>query len=168
MIRLFALPLMLAGLFVSPVTPAADPLYIDNAWQMPELARPDLSGQTRSLSDWRGKVIVLNFWATWCPPCRKEIPIFIDFQTRLGSRGLQIVGIAIDDLDNVRSFSAETGINYPLLIGAGEAFELVRTLGNRIGGLPFTVVVDRGGEVRHTHAGELDAATLQALIDPLL
>src|SRR6185295_19479712 len=77
----------------------------------------DLQGGTKAIATWRGKVLVINFWATWCAPCREEIPEFVRIQARLGARGLQLVGIAIDQPQQVEEFAREFRINYPLLIG---------------------------------------------------
>jgi thiol-disulfide isomerase/thioredoxin len=77
----------------------------------------DLAGKAQALRQWQGKVLVLNFWAPWCPPCREEIPDFIRLQERHGQAGLQFVGVALDDPDKVAAFVDETGINYPILLG---------------------------------------------------
>lgn len=129
---------------------------------------PDLAGKIQSLNQWRGKVLVLNFWAPWCPPCRKEIPDFIRLQERLGGAGLQFVGIALDDPDKVAAFVDETGINYPTLLGAEDAAALSMAAGNRLGGLPFTVVFDRRGNAVATLTGGVTEARLEALVAPLL
>lgn len=108
---------------------------------------PDLQGKQRSLKDWSGKVIVLNFWATWCPPCRDEIPLFIDAQENYKGRGLMIVGIAIDKKQAVASYSDNMLINYPVLLGDEGAMDLMARYGNRIGALPFTVIIDPRGRI---------------------
>ena len=128
----------------------------------------DLAGQTQPLDQWRGKVLVVNFWATWCPPCLKEIPEFIRMQARYRERGLQFVGVAIDQPEKVAPFAEEMGFNYPVLIGALDAVELLRTLGNQHGGLPFTVVFDRNGMLAAAELGGLDEAKLSHVVDPLL
>jgi len=130
----------------------------------------DLSGHTQTIGQWRGKVVVVNFWATWCPPCLREIPDFIQMQNDYGDRGLQFVGIAIDRPEKVQAFAANAGFrfNYPVLVGALEAIELSRVLGNRQGALPFTVVVDRAGKLSAVNLGALDAAKLSKIIQPLL
>jgi thiol-disulfide isomerase/thioredoxin len=129
---------------------------------------PDLAGAPQTLAQWRGRVLVVNFWATWCAPCREEIPVFVELQRRYGERGLQFVGIAIDQPDKVAPFAAEFGINYPVLVGGLDAAEWSRDLGNRVGALPFTLVIDRDGDVRMTHLGELKEAALLRHIQPLL
>ena len=84
----------------------------------------------QSLAQWRGKVIVVNFWATWCEPCRKEMPEFVVAQREFGPRGLQFVGIAVDQRDKVAQFAKELDLNYPALIGGYDAVDLSKTLGN--------------------------------------
>jgi thiol-disulfide isomerase/thioredoxin len=129
---------------------------------------PDMDGQRRSLEQWRGKVLVVNFWATWCAPCREEIPAFIKVQEKLGAKGLQVVGIAVDQKDKVRPYAAEMKINYPILVGDLEAIDLARQAGNRLGGLPFTVVFDRQGTAIHSQLGGINQQKLEALVEPLL
>lgn len=124
----------------------------------------DLHGTDQRLSQWRGKVVVVNFWATWCPPCREEIPGLIDVQQRLGPKGVQIVGIAIDSADKTREFAANIGINYPIVVGGMETIDLARSLGNKTGGLPFTVILDRRGNVAGTHLGLMTTAQIEAAI----
>ena len=108
---------------------------------------PDLEGRPQALDQWRGKVLVLNFWATWCAPCREEIPILVKLQKKYGAQGLQFVGIAIDHAEKVGPYAAEMGMNFPILIGSFDAIELTRRLGNRAGALPFTVIVTRDGRI---------------------
>jgi thiol-disulfide isomerase/thioredoxin len=132
------------------------------------LVLPDLQGRQQALSQWRGKVLVVNFWATWCAPCRQEMPEFVDVQAHDGPKGLQFVGIAVDDPDKVRTFAKELKLNYPALIGGYGAIELSKTLGNDLAALPFTIVVDRQGRVAHTQLGPLKRATLDGLLARLL
>jgi cytochrome c biogenesis protein CcmG/thiol:disulfide interchange protein DsbE len=111
----------------------------------PDFVLTDLQGQTVKLSDLRGKAVVLNFWATWCPPCKQEIPWLVELQKRYGGQGLQIVGVSMDDGDpkDVVKFAAENSINYPVLIGEEKVAE-------QYGGidyLPTTFYIDRNGVV---------------------
>lgn len=129
---------------------------------------PDMQGRPQAFEQWRGKVVVLNFWATWCPPCRTEIPDFIKVQEKFAARGLVIVGLAIDDKDKVAAFADEVGINYPVLIGDTRAMDLAKSAGNRLGGLPYTVILDRSGRIVGTEIGGLTGAKLEQLISPLL
>jgi len=132
------------------------------------LSLPDTAGQAQSLSQWKGKVLVVNFWATWCAPCREEMPEFVKAQRELGPKGLQFVGIAIDQRDKVAEFVQELNVNYPALIGGFDVMELSRTLGNRLVALPFTVILDRNGHVAHTQLGPLKPGQLRAIVGNLL
>lgn len=132
------------------------------------LVLPDVDGRQQPLSQWRGKVLVVNFWATWCAPCREEMPEFVAAQARDGPKGVQFVGIAVDDPDKVRAFAQEVKLNYPALIGGYGAIELSKTLGNELAALPFTIVVDREGRVAHTQLGPLKRSALDGLLSRLL
>jgi len=125
---------------------------------------PDTEGQTQSLAQWRGRLLIVNFWATWCAPCREEMPMFARAQALHGDRGLQFVGIAVDEGPKVRQFAAEIGLNYPALIGGYGAMELSKTLGNSMMALPFTVVIDRKGSIVLTQLGPLTPAQVDRLV----
>jgi len=131
-------------------------------------ALPDLAGKQVRLGTWQGKVLVVNFWATWCAPCRQEIPGLIAIQREHAANGAQVVGIAVDQADKVRDYAKEMGINYPILIAGMEGVSLARELGNRTGALPFTLVLDRGGQVVKTHLGLITREELEKLLGPLL
>ena len=129
---------------------------------------PDLQGQKQRMDQWRGKVIIVNFWATWCAPCREEIPELIRAQEQLGPRGVQVVGIAIDQVDKVKAYAEEMRISYPVLVGELEVMDLARVAGNALGGLPYTVVLDRQGEIARTELGGVTQAKLEDMVRPLL
>jgi thiol-disulfide isomerase/thioredoxin len=129
---------------------------------------PGLDGRKQTLDSWRGRVLVINFWATWCAPCREEIPEFVRMQQRYGAQGLQFVGVAIDVPDKVGQFAREFGINYPLLVAGLDTMALMREVGNRAGVLPFTLVLDRQGNIASLHTGGSNEAKLEAIIRPLL
>jgi thiol-disulfide isomerase/thioredoxin len=113
----------------------------------------DLQGQSRALGQFQGKVVVLNFWATWCAPCREEMPGFVKLQERWKDRNVQFVGIANDEREKVRRFGDELRINYPLWTGGPEVMDLSRRLGNRLGVLPHTVILDADGRVVDSRVG---------------
>jgi thiol-disulfide isomerase/thioredoxin len=132
------------------------------------LALPDTTGQEQRLDQWRGKVVIVNFWATWCAPCREEMPEFIKAQNEWGAKGLQFVGIAVDSVAKVREFEKEIGLNYPTLVGGAGAMDLSKVLGNEYMALPFSVVIDRKGGIAYTQLGVLKPAKLQELVKQLL
>lgn len=144
------------------------PIPASNAQLRPAFELPDVDGNLQAISRWDGKVIAINFWATWCAPCRKEIPEFIALQREFGQDGLQFIGIAIDEADAVREYAAELVINYPLLIGEADAIEVGQAYGNVIGGLPFTAVIDRQGHIVLRKQGVLHRAEAEQLIRQLL
>ena len=128
----------------------------------------DTAGARRHLSEWRGKVVALNFWATWCPPCREEIPYFVELQDHYMDAGLQFVGVALHEAEEVRDFLQEFKVNYPSLVGQGEVIALAGQLGNAIGALPYTVILDRNGRIAFTRRGPLSKAEAEAAIQNLL
>ena len=127
-----------------------------------------IDDEVHAFEQWRGKVLVVNFWATWCTPCREEIPGFIKFQERFRQDGVQFVGVAIDQKQRVAPYAREMGINYPLLVGGLETMEFARQLGNQRGVLPFTLVVDRAGRINTAEIGILRPDKLESLLKPLL
>jgi len=129
---------------------------------------PDLQGTSQPISQWQGKVMVINFWATWCGPCREEIPEFIELQKRFSGQGVVFIGIAVDQKEKVAAFSKEIGINYPVLVGGMNAMALAGAAGNPQGALPFTVVIDRGGKITGTKLGRLSQSKLESMLKPLL
>ena len=129
---------------------------------------PDLSGNPRTIGDWKGKVLVVNFWATWCPPCLEEIPMFVRLQRAMGQQGLQFVGIAVDQRDKVAQFVAKNAVNYPIVIGQLDAIKIAQSAGNESGGLPYTLVFDRQGRVVSRHYGGLTEQELKPIVEKLL
>ncbi len=131
---------------------------------LPDFSYPDLQGKERQSGEWRAKILVLNFWATWCPPCREETPLFVDLQAQYRHDNVKFVSIAIDDLEPVKAFVEEYQINYPVLMGDMDAVALSRKLGNRFEGLPFTVVVAPGGSVILRHTGGISRQQLEPVL----
>lgn len=135
---------------------------------LPEFNLPDLSGHQHNISEWRSKVLVINFWATWCPPCRKEIPDFIALQEQYADQGLQFIGIALEDGEPVADYLAKIKINYPMLLGDDNGIALAHQLGNSIDAVPYTLIINRQGQIIHRHPGAFSREQLEEIITPLL
>jgi peroxiredoxin len=134
----------------------------------PDFSLQDVDGKQRTLSEWDGKVLIVNFWATWCPPCRREIPAFIELMEHYESKGFAIIGVALDDRQAAVDFVDPMGINYPVLIADVDGIAISQQYGNKLGVLPFTVIVDRKGIIRHSLAREVEKEEAEKLILPLL
>ena len=130
-----------------------------------DFALPDLAGDERQLSEWDGDLIVLNFWATWCPPCKKEMPLFQDTYEAHRDGGFTIVAVAVDEQTATQHFVDDFGIEFPVLIGQDEAVAVGREYGNRIGALPYTVLIGRDGTILDTHRGEVEPADLDGWLE---
>lgn len=163
-----ALVLGAAGVAAKEKRPAGDPLVGADAWAVAETALPDLEGRERRVSDWKGRTILLNFWAPWCPPCRAEVPRLIRHQKEYGPRGLQVVGVGLDDPDRLAEFARRHGIDYPILAaGEGDAAALARWGMDRRQ-VPYTVVIGPEGRVYYSEFGVFPDAAFEALVEPLL
>ncbi|SFM24903.1 Peroxiredoxin [Ectothiorhodospira mobilis] len=163
------LPLLLAALCIAPSGAAPLAGQGMQGAQAPAFTLPDLEGNPRRIGEWDGRVVLVNFWATWCPPCRKEIPLFVEMQSAHGDAGLTIVGVALDDPQAAAAFARDQGINFPVLVGGEErAGEVARAYGNPYGSLPYSVLLDREGKVRYIHVGRLHRETLERELAPLL
>ena len=134
----------------------------------PEFTLTGLDGQRHSISEWKGHPQVVNFWATWCVPCRKEIPLLSRMQTEYASKGLKIIGIAVDFPEDVQKFVTATPLPYDVLMGEDDALEAAKAYGVESMALPFTAFVDSHGRVLTVHLGELHEPNLRATLDALL
>lgn len=130
----------------------------------PEFRLPSIDGHSVSLSDFHGKVVILDFWATWCPPCRREIPDFIALQSQYAGQGLQIVGVALDEPDKVKGFAQSWGMNYPVLLGDNA----IANLYGGISGIPTTFLIDRTGKIAGRYEGFRSKEEFEAAIKQLL
>lgn len=145
------------------------PIKTNNAWDLPAFQLPGLDGQSHSLSDWKGKVILLNFWASWCAPCQAEIKDFVRYQDQYGERGLQIVSLGLDEARKLGNVQRTLGINYPVLVAdpvndAG----ILDDWGNAKQIVPYTVVIGRDGRLNYIHRGQLDDNSFREFVLPLL
>ena len=179
---LIGLGVMLAGaatykLTASQAVPTAD-MVIESAnvsdqdkttapQPAPELELKDMTGKVVRLSDYRGQVVVLNFWATWCPPCRKEIPDFIELQNNFGPQGLQFIGVAMDEegAPKIQQYLDKQPINYPIWVG--EAGPVQEKFG-ALNAIPVTYIIDRKGNIRAKYVGIRKKAVVEEMIRPLL
>jgi peroxiredoxin len=146
--------------------PASQP---DNAWSHEQFSLRGLDGVNHTLADWKGKVIMLNFWSTWCASCQAEISDFIAFQKEYQAKGLQVVGLGMDAEQKLRNVQRTLEINYPILIADPERnANLIKQWGNSSGIIPYTVVIDRDGRIIYTHRGPLHRDTFDENVLPLL
>ena len=134
----------------------------------PAFVLPDVAGTPRSSEEWDGTVRVVNFWATWCPPCIREIPLLVEVQAEFGARGVQVIGIAIDETEAVAGFAERFEFNYPVLVGQEDAMDLGNRFLNGFIGLPFTVFTDRSGRIMQVHNGEIHRDEIEAILAELL
>ncbi len=125
----------------------------------------DMNGQQHAIADYHGQLVLVNFWATWCAPCRKEIPLLNATYQQHRNEGLVILGPAIDDSAQIARFAAELDIQYPVIAGGSELFALMDQLGDTLGALPFSVLIDRQGLIVARHWGELHAEQLRDWLD---
>ncbi len=131
----------------------------------PEFSLPDIDGRERHFSEWQGKNRLINFWATWCAPCRREIPLLKAFQEQQAGNGFQVLGIAVDYVEEVRAYSESAQFNYPVLIGQQDAMAVAESSGIEFLGMPFTMFVASDGEYVGAYIGELHQEHLDTLVD---
>ena len=136
----------------------ATPTQMHTLWNTPF---SDLAGKPFSLSAMKGKPLIVNFWATWCGPCKEEMPDFQKLASSDLGKQVQIVGIGIDNAANMQAFADKLGITYKLLDGGPTSLDLLKMLGNQVGGLPFTLVFDANGKVVTSHLGKITYDELQ-------
>ena len=145
--------------------PATKAMSADEALNL-KMDSLDGSGSHR-LADWKGRAVLLNFWATWCAPCRQEIPLLVRLQAQYAAQGLEVVGIATDETSekDVQAFLKRMVVNYPMLMGTDDVGNMVSAFGGSLIGLPYTLVLDRSGKVLSIHAGELHPDEAKKLVD---
>ncbi|MCW8921892.1 MAG: TlpA family protein disulfide reductase [Sedimenticola sp.] len=189
-IAVFALPLTLIGTVyagyqttsqpsASSVNTAANiksprtttmvlPAKTNNAWELPPINLQGLDGKQHNLTEWKGRVIMLNFWASWCAPCQYEIKDFISYQEKYQAKGLQIIGLGLDEERKLQNASRTLSVNYPVLISnPANSDALLEAWGNPQRVVPYTVVIARDGRIAYIHRGQLDPDTFQEFVVPL-
>jgi thiol-disulfide isomerase/thioredoxin len=128
-------------------------------------ALPDLDGNMRDLAEWEGKTRLVNFWATWCAPCRREIPLLKEMQANHGADGLQVIGVAVDYQEDVVAYAGTADFNYPILIGQEDAMAAAETSGMDFVGLPVTMLVSPAGDLIKMHMGEITENHIEQIVD---
>jgi len=165
LVGLVALTLGVAiSIYRGPGTPPQSPRIADIAVTDHPLTDLD-NGATRHLREWRGKVLLVNFWATWCLPCRQEIPLLQRARDQYQDRNLEVIGVAFDEEGPVREFRDQLAIRYPLLLALDDPFTLLANSGNEVGGLPHSVLLGRNGKILTSHTGILTPDQLEELIE---
>ena len=142
--------------------------YFTKSNPISDLSLPDVTGQLQPLKQWQDKIQVINFWATWCPSCLAEMSDFIELQQQFKHQNVQFIGIAVDNSTAVKQYLAHLEINYPILIAGDSGLNLTKQLGNSIGAIPFTLVINLEREVVHHQLGEMSKKQLINVIEPLL
>ncbi len=140
--------------------PAAD-------MQRPGFTLPAVNGEPRRIDEWDGHVVVLNFWATWCSPCREEIPLFTRLHNEFRDAGVRFLGVAIDDPEPIRGFLDQVDMGYPTLYGMETALDVAAAYGNERGTLPYTVIIDREGRIVERFSGQLHEPDLRPLLQDM-
>ncbi len=167
-ISVISLLALLAGIFssqwIGKTGMASDPsikAFFANSWQTPD-------GKAAYSENWRGKVLVVNFWASWCPPCVEEMPALDKIQQEYASKNVLIVGIGIDSPSNVRDFLKNTPISYPIVMGGLEGSNLSRQMGNTQGALPYTLIINSKGKAVFTKLGKINEEELRNALNSVI
>ena len=152
------------GILLSNLKPSVnDQILVD----VQRIKFDNLYGQTQSLADRAGSYRVVNFWATWCPPCLEEIPLFVELQKEYGAKNFTFIGVAVDDDERVRRFVIDNEVNYPMLIGSTGALQISELLGNVRSGLPFTVFLSPDGDLLGTESGVVPEQKIRDFISKI-
>ena len=146
------------------------PAKTRNAWKIPAFHLPDLQGKQHQLTEWKGKVILLNFWASWCAPCQYEIRDFVKYQDKYQEK-LQIVSIGLDDKKKLANVKRSLEINYPVMFADIEqqsTRDLLAQWGNKDGFIPYSIIINKDGEIHYIHRGRLDEEAFEDFLLPLI
>ena len=167
-VALFSLLVGIAAypLLQGPESRRPTPVKVDIPLQ--DIPLRELDGRETVFRDWQGGLLIVNFWAPWCAPCRREIPALIEIQQQYAARGVTVLGLAFDGEDPVRQFAADYAIPYPLFLVGDRSAMYNTVFGNRSGSLPFTALLDRDLKIRFSHNGEVSAQQLRDQLDEFL
>ncbi len=158
---------VLAGFWVSQTYWAPSPEGVRSSapvTQLPDFTLPDLDDRPRSIREWRGQSLIINFWATWCAPCRREMPLLQKLHEQSADGGPSVVGVALDNKNAARRFVDQIGVTYPILYGEDAGARAADAFGDSFVGLPFSAFIAPGGEILALRAGEVDADDLERLV----
>jgi peroxiredoxin len=174
LVILVSITALLTGFYLSaeyysrPLATSRPPMASDLVGNFrPDFELDNNKGVVVKADDFSGKPLLINFWATWCAPCREEMPMLMDLQREYSSAGLQVVGIALDDAQSASDFAATYGISYPILVGNTDVYETSAAYGNTEGVLPYSVLVDSNGIVRWQYAGKVRHQQIAGLLSDL-
>ena len=151
-----------------PESHAPQTTKVEASERRPDFALEDLDGKLRHTREWDGQVIMVNFWATWCPPCVREMPAFVKLYEDYKDKGFVVLGIAIDEKQAIIDFADPIGVDYPILLAEQSGVGISQDYGNRLGILPYTVFIDRQGKIISRHPGEVTYEQAEEIIKPLL
>ena len=172
---LVAIAALAGGLYLSASInrPTPEAIYLAANEDLVGSLRPDFrldnsNGAVVTPEDFAGKTLLINFWATWCEPCRKEMPMLNELQAQFGPAGLQVIGIALDEVENVQDFAEKLAISYPILVGVTDVMDTSRAYGNVTGMLPYSVLVDKQGIIQWQYAGEIQPDEIITLLNEWL
>jgi thiol-disulfide isomerase/thioredoxin len=169
-----ALAALAAGYYLGtdrPAAPAGAPPprpAVEVPEVRPVFALQDAEGTLRSITEWDGKALMINFWATWCPPCRREIPLLNELRAEYAPRGFEVVGVAVDFREDVVAYLRETPVNYPVLIGEQDGLDAARAFGMETMGFPFTIFTDAQGRIVTVKVGELHRPEAALILSTVL
>ena len=159
---------LLAGVLAWAAPGWAAAMEPTNAWDVKPFPLPDLKGEKHTVADWKGKVIMLNFWATWCLPCQEEVPDFNRWQAAHGDKGLQVIGIGLDDPRKVRNFARSLEMAYPVLTATTAGNVMLAEWGDPDGEVPYTVIIAPDGSIPYIQRGIFTEAAFKRFVEPLL
>ena len=163
---------MLGGVLLfnllQPDSPKIRPASAETAIELHSIPLFDLSGQQTTIGNWEGNILIVNFWAPWCAPCRREVPSLIKIHREYAQQGVRVLGIALDSKPQVSRFATDYQINYPLFLGGNRTAMYNAAFGNPSGSLPFTAMLDRNQRILFQHNGELSVEQLLEQLEALL